>query len=170
MICAWLLALPVQASAALTPKEVLRLAKHPEAMMIDASTCETRNAIYSTSSGKLLGAGHHIALFRHYRDKLPFAEGVTLEDSTVIIRFEANSGEVFYSRAFQIDKEERKIINAGPMYRHVCQPSGRVDVGDLEQVKQKEAMDETGNAAVPEIGIPRNYRCRIPRNYRCPRD
>lgn len=150
VICAWLVAVSVPAFAALTPKEVLRLAKHPEAVMIDASTCEMRNAIYSTSSGKLLGAGHHIALFRHYRDKLPFAEGVTQEDSTVTIRFEAKSGEVLYSRAFQIDKEERKVTNIGPMYRHVCQPSGRVDVGDPEQVNQKEAVDEAGNITEPD--------------------
>ena len=151
-----LLAMAVPALAALTPKEVLRLAKHPEAVMIDASTCEMRDAIYNTSSGKLMGAGHHIALFRHYRDKLPFAEGVTQEDSTVTIRFEAKPGEVFYGRAFQIDREERKIINAGPMYRHVCQPSGRVDVGDLEQVNQKEVVDEAGNTALPDTESPRD--------------
>lgn len=150
VMCAWLLAMPISAFAALTPKEVLHLAKHPEAMMIDASTCEMRNAIYSTSNGKLIGSGHHLALFRHYRDKLPFAEGVTLEDSTVTIRFEAKPGEVFYGRAFQIDKEERKIINAGPMYRHVCQPSGRVDVGDLEQVVQEAVtVEKEVNTTVP---------------------
>lgn len=138
-----LLAMAVPALAALTPKEALRLAKRTEAVMVDADTCEMRDAIYYTSSGKLVGPGHHLALFHHYRDKLPFAEGVTLEDSTVTIRFEAKSGEVFYGRAFQIDKEEKKIINAGPMYRHICQPSGHVDVGDLEQVKQE--VDEAGS-------------------------
>lgn len=32
------------------------------------------------------------------------------------------------------------------MYRHICRPSGHVDVGDLEQVKQKEAVDDGGVA------------------------
>jgi hypothetical protein len=151
---AWLLAISAPALAALTPKEALRLAKHPESVMVDASTCEMRNAIYNASNGKLVGAGHHIALFRHYRDKLPFAEGITQEDSTVTLRFEAKPDEVFYGRAFQIDNKERKIINVGPMYRHVCKPSGRVDVGDLEQVKQKEAADETDNLILPDVEGP----------------
>lgn len=138
----WFLALSAPAIAALTPKEALHLAKHPEAMMIDATTCELREAVFYLGSIRLIGPGHHWALFRKPRDKLPFAEGITLEDSTVTIRFEAKPGEVFYGRGFQIDKVQRKIVSAGPMYRYVCQSAGRVDVGDLEQVKQKEVVGE----------------------------
>lgn len=132
------------------------MAKHPEAVMIDAATCELREAVFYLGSSRLIGPGHHWALFRKPRDKLPFAEGVTLEDSTVTIRFEAKPGEVFYGRGFQIDKVQRKIVSAGPMYRYVCQSVGRVDVGDLEQVNQKEVVDEAGNTALPDTESPRD--------------
>ena len=154
LLQASLLAMAVPAFAALTPKEALRLAKHPEVVMIDASTCEMRDAIYNMSTGKLSGPGHHLALFRHHRDKLPFAEGITSDDSTVTIHFEAKSGEVFYGRAFQVDKKEKKIMSAGPMYRHVCQPSGQVDVGDLEQVKKDEAPGEAGSVPLSDVESP----------------
>ena len=154
--CVLFLVICVPAWAALTPKEALHLAKHPEAVMIDANTCELREAVHYLGSNRLMGPGHHWALFRKARDKLPFAEGTTLEDSTVTIRFEAKPGEVFYGRGFQIDKVLRKIVSAGPMYRYVCQKSGRVDVGDLEQVGEKEAVDDGGKTAVPAAERPRN--------------
>lgn len=153
--CVCILAISAPAIAALTPKEALHLAKHPEAVMIDAATCELREAVTYLGSNKLIGPGHHWALFRNARDKLPFAEGVTREDSTVTIRFDAEPGEVFYGRGFQIDQVERKIVSAGPMYRYVCQRPGRVNVGDLEQVKQKEAADETDNLIFPDVEGPR---------------
>lgn len=62
-------------------------------------------------------------------------------DSTGTIRFEAKLGEVFYGRGYQVDNVQRKIISTGTTYRYVCQPTSRMDVGDIEQVKQKEAVD-----------------------------
>ena len=143
------------AFAALTPKEVLHLAKHPEAEMIDEETCELRDAIYGSGTDKLLGAGHYIALFRHRMDAQPFAEGVTLADSTVTIRFKAKAGDHFYGRAYKLDKNRRKIVNSGPTLRHVCVAPGQVAVGDVEQVKQQEAADKAENTTVTGAETPR---------------
>jgi hypothetical protein len=49
-----------------------------------------RDAIYNTGYGKFVGPGHHLVLFHHYRDKLPFAEELNQESSTIILRFGEN--------------------------------------------------------------------------------
>lgn len=151
----WLFALASPGNCSHYSQEALRLARPTEVMMTDVATCELHEAVFYLGNNRLIGPGHHWALFREARDKRPFAEGVTPEDSTITIRFEAKPGEVFYGRGFQTDKAQRKIVSAGPMYRYVCQPTGRVDVGDLEQVKQKEAV-ERGSGAVFDVKRPRD--------------
>lgn len=147
-LCFFFSSLP--AFAALTPKEALHLAKHPEAVMVDDKTCELRDAIHIIGTNKLAGPGHYLALFRRRHDVSPFAEGVTLADSTVTIRFEAKPGDRFYSRAYKLDKKKQNIVNAGPIYRYSCVAPGQVEVGDVEQVKQQDVIGKIENTALTD--------------------
>ena len=121
------------AVAMYTPDQAMRHSYNPIAYMVDETTCE-RVEGQRMGEGRLEGEGGRSALFRHGQRTRPFMRVTTRADSVYVARFQAQPGEVIYSRAYRVDPRSGRFIY-GPPTTAIC-VEGKAEVGALTPIEE----------------------------------